>query len=76
MPIGAIIIYVRSTIFELYAHFSDALCFYYTITTHVYQLAVNFDGGNMFHLLKPHYTETFFVGRSSINIAAVQRLTY
>jgi hypothetical protein len=45
---GAIIVDVRSTIFEICAQFSDMLNSHYAINIHLYKLETNFDGGNVF----------------------------
>lgn len=40
--------------------YSDRMKSHYGITEHLYQMTVNFDGGNMFGLHKPIHTMNFF----------------
>jgi len=48
--------YVLSKIFEFFTPFSDMLHSRYAIAVHLYQMAVKFDGGNIFHPSKPKET--------------------
>ena len=43
-PVGSSSLMVRSTVFEVFAQFSDMLHSHYSVTLRRYQLVVNFDG--------------------------------
>jgi len=46
---------VRSELFDLSTPFSDKTSSHYVTSIQLYKSAVNFDGGNVFHLYQPNF---------------------